>query len=332
MPAGSCLYKPATLPIGCSYRIPVVRVQSLVKSFGDLKAVDGVSFEVKTGSCFGLLGPNGAGKSTSISMIVGTLTPDTGSVEIDGKSIKGETDPLRRKVGYVPQELALFEDLNCTQNLAFFGALYDLKPVEIHSRTAEVLRIVGLSDRAKEPVKNFSGGMKRRLNIAVALIHSPELLILDEPTVGVDPQSRNAIFDVLEQLKSQGMTLIYTSHYMEEVERMCDEIAIIDHGKVMIQGSLETLLGTLASRFKLRFTFDSIEQAMTAETQLRNIDVGLVSREESTVEVLPEHNARAIVDSVNELQKADLTFADLKVERGTLEEVFLQSTGRSLRD
>ena len=265
-------------------------------------------------------------------MIVGTLTPDTGSVEIDGKSIKGETDPLRRKVGYVPQELALFEDLNCTQNLAFFGALYDLKPVEIHSRTAEVLRIVGLSDRAKEPVKNFSGGMKRRLNIAVALIHSPELLILDEPTVGVDPQSRNAIFDVLEQLKSQGMTLIYTSHYMEEVERMCDEIAIIDHGKVMIQGSLETLLGTLASRFKLRFTFDSIEQAMTAETQLRNIDVGLVSREESTVEVLPEHNARAIVDSVNELQKADLTFADLKVERGTLEEVFLQSTGRSLRD
>lgn len=310
----------------------MVTVQSLVKSFGDLKAVDGVSFTVQTGSCFGLLGPNGAGKSTSISMIVGTLKPDAGSVEIDGKSIKGDTDPLRQKIGYVPQELALFEDLDSFQNLSFFGSLYNLSKTDIETRSREVLAIVGLLDRAKEPIKNFSGGMKRRLNIGIALIHRPELLILDEPTVGVDPQSRNAIFDVLEKLKSEGMTLIYTSHYMEEVERMCDQIAIVDHGKVIVAGTLEELLSTLQSRFRLRFTFDTVEEALIAEDQLGKAGVGKITRLEATVDVLPEHSARAIVDSVNELQKADLSFADLKVERGTLEEVFLQSTGRSLRD
>ena len=292
----------------------MVAVQSLVKSFGELRAVDGVSFEVKKGSCFGLLGPNGAGKSTTISMIVGTLAPDSGSMQIDGQTIKGETDTLRRKIGYVPQELALFDELSSIHNLQFFGALYDMSKSEIESRSQEVLNIVGLADRAKEPVKNFSGGMKRRLNIAIALIHRPELLILDEPTVGVDPQSRNAIFEVIEQLRGEGMTLIYTTHYMEEVERMCDDIAIVDHGKVVIRGLLDELLGTLESRYKLRFTFSTDEEAELAERQFAN--VGKVSRSETAVEILPEHNAKAIVDSVNRLQSVDLNFVDLKVERG----------------
>ncbi len=310
----------------------MVIVQSLVKSFGALKAVDGVNFEVKKGTCFGLLGPNGAGKSTTISMIMGTLVPDSGQVTIDGKSIAGETDPLRRKIGYVPQELALFEDLNSTQNLSFFASLYGMTKSEMEARTKAVLTIVGLSDRATEPIKNFSGGMKRRLNIAVALIHSPELLVLDEPTVGVDPQSRNAIFDVLEKLKTNGMTLIYTSHYMEEVERMCDQIAIIDHGKVMMLGTLEELLETLPSRFQLRFSFSDQETASHAETVLSKAKIGTIFRNEGMVEILPEKNAKAIVDSVNELQNAGLVFDDMRVERGTLEEVFLKSTGKSLRD
>lgn len=310
----------------------MVVVQSLFKSFGEHKAVNGVSFEVKKGTCFGLLGPNGAGKSTTISMIVGTLIPDSGHVTIDGKAIAGDTDPLRRKIGYVPQELALFEDLNCLQNLSFFASLYGMTKAETEAKTQEVLTIVGLTDRASEPVKNFSGGMKRRLNIAVALVHSPELLVLDEPTVGVDPQSRNAIFDVLEKLKSEGMTLIYTSHYMEEVERMCDQIAIVDHGTVMISGTLEQLLATLPSRFQLRFSFADEDIAVTAKSLLGSAVAGKVFRKESTVEILPEQGAKAIVDSVSELQKAGLVFEDMHVERGSLEEVFLHSTGKSLRD
>lgn len=310
----------------------MVLVQSLEKSFGDIRAVQGVSFQVDKGSCFGLLGPNGAGKSTTISMIVGTLAPESGQVQIDGQTISGETDPLRRKIGYVPQEIALFEDLNSWDNLAFFGSLYNLSKPEIQRISNDVLQIVGLLDRAKEPIKNFSGGMKRRLNIAVALVHRPELLILDEPTVGVDPQSRNAIFDVLEKLKRQGMTLIYTSHYMEEVERMCDKIAIIDHGKVILSGTLDELLITLPSLFRLRYVFCDEKTAIAAHKHLDSAALGAVTRSETLIEILPNQSAKVIVDSVNELQRANITFDDLRVERGTLEEVFLQSTGRSLRD
>ena len=310
----------------------MVSVRALVKSFDTLKAVDGVSFEVKKGTCFGLLGPNGAGKSTAISMIVGTLTPDFGQVTIDGQSIKGETDPLRRKIGYVPQEIALFEELTSIQNLAFFASQYGMTKADIADRSGRVLDVVGLSDRAKEPIKDFSGGMKRRLNIAVALVHSPELLVLDEPTVGVDPQSRNAIFDVLEKLKSEGMTLIYTSHYMEEVERMCDQIAIIDNGKVVVEGTLEQLLGTLESRFKLTFAFADEQISTSVEKLFVEAAIGKIVRSDLTIEILPNNNAQAIADSVNRLQIANITFDDLRVERGTLEEVFLQSTGKSLRD
>ena len=310
----------------------MVSVKSLVKSFDTLKAVDGVSFEVAKGTCFGLLGPNGAGKSTAISMIVGTLLPDSGEVLFDGQVIKGETDPLRRKIGYVPQELALFDDLNCIQNLYFFASLYGMSKSDITTRTAQVLTIVGLTDRASEPIKGFSGGMKRRLNIAVALVHSPELLVLDEPTVGVDPQSRNAIFDVLEKLKASGMTLIYTSHYMEEVERMCDQIAIIDHGKVMIEGTLEQLLATLESRFKLTFSFADETLSTQVEELFLDAKFGKVVRTDNTIEVLPQNNAQAIAESVNRLQSSSIAFDDLRVERGTLEEVFLIKTGKSLRD
>ncbi len=310
----------------------MVLVKDVVKSFGEVRAVNGISFEVAKGTCFGLLGPNGAGKSTAISMIVGTLKPDSGSVTIAGHVLSGDTDPARQKIGYVPQELALFEDLSSLQNLGFFGSLYNMSKPEIARKSAEVLAIVGLSDRATEPVKNFSGGMKRRLNIAIALVQGPELLVLDEPTVGVDPQSRNAIFDVLEKLKAQGMTLIYTSHYMEEVERMCDHILIVDHGKAIISGTLEQLLDTLDSRFRIRFEFLDEDTAVKAEAALNAKTLGKVFRKDSAVEVLPSKNAQAIVDSISYLQGANVMFEDMRVERGSLEEVFLASTGRSLRD
>ncbi len=310
----------------------MVVVQSLVKSFDEIKAVDGVSFEVKQGTCFGLLGPNGAGKSTTISMIVGTLNPDQGQVLIDGQAIKSETDPIRQKIGYVPQEIALFDEINCHQNLSFFASLYGVDKAEMEARANEVLDIVGLKDRANEPIKDFSGGMKRRLNIAVALIHKPKLLVLDEPTVGVDPQSRNAIFDVLEKLKADGMTLIYTSHYMEEIERMCDQIAIIDNGKVMIEGTLEQLLGTLESRFKLTFAFSDAETTEQVDKLFNEPAFGKVIRMDNTIEMLPTNYARAIAESVNRLQQNNIAFEDLRVERGSLEQVFLQSTGKSLRD
>lgn len=306
----------------------MVSVRGVRKAFKSLQAVDGVSFEVTKGQCFGLLGPNGAGKSTVISMIVGTLKPDSGEVLIDGKQITKETDPVRNRVGYVPQEIALFEDLNCIQNLSFFGSLYSLPKDQIHLRSDAVLKMVGLSDRSKEPVKNFSGGMKRRLNIAAALMHEPDLLILDEPTVGVDPQSRNAIFDVLEQLRADGMTLLYTSHYMEEVERLCDQIAIMDQGKIIQSGDLESLLDLLPSRLRLRFTFNSDEMASYAAGQFPT----QTTVENSIVEYWPSSGQTAIADSILVLQKANLMFDDLKIERGSLEEVFLHCTGRSLRD
>jgi ABC-2 type transport system ATP-binding protein len=303
----------------------MVSVDGLRKSYGKQVALDGVSFEVAAGSCFGLLGPNGAGKSTTISIIVGTLRPDSGSVKIEGRAVTRDTDPLRKRIGYVPQDLALYEDLTALDNLALFGALYEVASIE--SRTAQVLDLVGLSDRARTAVKTYSGGMKRRLNIALALLHDPDLIILDEPTVGVDPQSRNAIFDTLETLKGQGKTLIYTTHYMEEVERMCDHIAIIDHGKVVSQGTLAELLRTLPAASQLTVTLASPELAARARDVL-----GLPNAEGDHVAIPAPNIAETIKRTLDTLQAQSIPFEDLQTHQGSLEEVFLACTGRSLRD
>jgi ABC-2 type transport system ATP-binding protein len=220
---------------------PVLEVSNLKKSYGTLRAVDDVSFSVERGKLVGLLGPNGAGKTTTLSMIAGLVTRDSGSVNIDGKSLGGDTDPLKRRFGLVPQDLALYDELPALANLRFFGALYDLKGAELETAISRVLETVGLADRAGDLIKNYSGGMKRRLNLAIGLLHDPDILLLDEPTVGVDPQSRNAIFDNLEQLKAQGKALLYTTHYMEEVERLADRIVVIDHGKVIADNTLAGL-------------------------------------------------------------------------------------------
>jgi len=214
---------------------------NLRKSFGTLVAVDNVSLRIEKGETVGLLGPNGAGKTTTVSMLCGLAAPDRGQVNIDGRPLGGDTNPGKRRIGLVPQDLALYEELTARDNLKFFGALYGLAGAELDAALASALELVGLADRARDRVKVFSGGMKRRLNLAAGLLHNPDILLLDEPTVGVDPQSRNAIFDNLEQLKSRGKALLYTTHYMEEAQRLADRIVIIDHGKVIASDTVAGL-------------------------------------------------------------------------------------------
>src|SRR5664279_2560454 len=219
----------------------MLEVTCLTKRYGKLTAVSDVSFRAGRGETIGLLGPNGAGKTSTVSIIAGLLPPDAGKVLIEGSQVKSDTDPVKLKIGLVPQDMALYDQLTANDNLTFFAALYSLSGSKAKQAIAEALNLVGLSDRAGDKVKTFSGGMKRRLNLAAALLHDPQILLLDEPTVGVDPQSRNAIFDNLEALKKRGKTLIYTTHYMEEAERLCDRIVIIDHGKVVADDTLQGL-------------------------------------------------------------------------------------------
>jgi len=219
----------------------MLTVNSLRKTYKDLVAVNDVSFSLEPGQLVGLLGPNGAGKTTTVQMIAGLVTPDRGEVLIGGHRLSGDTDPAKRRIGLVPQDLALYDELTARANLRFFGALYNLSGSALDRAIAAALELVELADRAGDRVKTFSGGMKRRLNLAAGLLHDPDILLLDEPTVGVDPQSRNAIFDNLEVLKKRGKALLYTTHYMEEAERLADRIVVIDHGRVIANDTLAGL-------------------------------------------------------------------------------------------
>ena len=294
----------------------VLRATSLRKAYGEHLAVSDVSIDIQKGDSFGLLGPNGAGKSTTISMIVGGLSPDAGSVTIDGIPINQPS--AKQKIGYVPQELALYDDISARDNLRFFGALYGV------SNFDDALRIVGLTERQRDRVGTFSGGMKRRLNIAVALLHRPELIILDEPTVGVDPQSRNAIFDALETLRSQGLTILYTTHYMEEVERLCSRVAVMDHGKIVAQGTLSELKSVGGSGSAVRIELVSAQPVAGLPTSA--IQNGAVI----TVPGSPDASSLIPILSLLQDQKREITALD--TESTNLEDVFLQLTGRGLRD
>jgi ABC-2 type transport system ATP-binding protein len=220
----------------------MLQVESLSKRYGDRLAVDSISFEIAAGETVGLLGPNGAGKTTTIAMISGISRPDGGEVTLGGVRLSNDANVLKRHVGLVPQDLALYDELSAWENLQLFGGLYGLSAELLRQRADDVLELVGLAGRRHERVKTFSGGMKRRLNIAGALLHDPDLILLDEPTVGVDPQSRNAIFDNLEALKRRGKTLLYTTHYMEEAERLCDRVLILDHGRILANDSVVNLM------------------------------------------------------------------------------------------
>jgi ABC-2 type transport system ATP-binding protein len=244
----------------------VLTIKNLRKSFGTLVAVDNVSFSVEKGQLVGLLGPNGAGKTTTVSMIAGLVTPDRGDVLIAGHRLSGDTDPAKRRIGLVPQDLALYDELSARDNLRFFGALYSLSGRALDDAIAKAVDLVGLGDRVRDRVKTFSGGMKRRLNLAAGLLHDPDILLLDEPTVGVDPQSRNAIFDNLETLRSRGKALIYTTHYMEEVERLADRIVVMDHGKVIAEDTLAGLQSRVASVGGGKATLETVFLTLTGRS------------------------------------------------------------------
>jgi ABC-2 type transport system ATP-binding protein len=244
----------------------MLTITHLRKSFGTVLAVNDVSFSVASGQILGLLGPNGAGKTTTVSMVAGLLTPDGGDVLIAGQRLAGDTDPSKRRIGLVPQDLALYDELSARDNLRFFGALYNLTGRALDSAIDRVLTLVGLADRARDAVKTFSGGMKRRLNLAAGLLHNPDILLLDEPTVGVDPQSRNAIFDNLEMLKAEGKALLYTTHYMEEVERLADRIVIVDHGTVVADDTLAGLQSRVATVTGGTATLESVFLTLTGRS------------------------------------------------------------------
>ncbi len=307
---------------------PGLHAQQLRKTYGDRVAVDGVSLSLPPGQLLALLGPNGAGKSTTIGMVCGLTPPDAGTVAIGGQTLAQDRHAYQRRIGLVPQEIALFEDLPAQANVELFGALYGLSRAQQRERAAEVLARVGLLDRAGDKPSTFSGGMKRRLNIACALVHAPEVLLLDEPTAGVDPQSRNAIFDTLEGLKREGKALLYTTHYMEEAERLADAIVIVDHGRVVAQGTLTQLLAQLPAAQQLQIDLDGPPAlpplaALPGVKRVQAFDARLVLGVDD-LEVAP-----AVLQA---LAAQGRRVKHLSSGRASLEDVFLHLTGRTLRD
>ncbi|WP_147675165.1 ABC transporter ATP-binding protein [Numidum massiliense] len=308
----------------------VLHVNRLTKAYGSKRALTDVTFSVRRGSCVGLLGPNGAGKSTTMKIVTGIVDADSGTANVLGFDSEKQRRHISRKIGYVPQAIALYEKITAYDNLIFFGEMYGMSGKELKARIDDVLQFTGLADRAKQPVRNFSGGMKRRINIAAALLHRPELLILDEPTVGIDPQSRNLIFDMIRKLQTEGVTIVYSTHYMEEVEALCDEIAIIDSGSVIAQGALHELLERYGEN-AIYFEADDLEAGnMEQLPQFRAVTKATAQGrgwklESDAVQETMQHVMRTAIER-------KFTVKRLEVVRPSLETVFLNLTGTSLRD
>jgi ABC-2 type transport system ATP-binding protein len=307
-------------------------VRTVRKSYGSLVAVGGVSLRAGKGETIGLLGPNGAGKTTTVSMIAGLTRPDSGEVLIEGRALRGDTDPNKRKIGLVPQDLALYDELGARENLQFFAALYDLDGAKAARAIDAALELVSLRDRSKDRVGTFSGGMKRRLNLAAALLHDPQILLLDEPTVGVDPQSRNAIFDNLETLKAQGKTLVYTTHYMEEAERLCDRLVVIDHGKVIANDTLQGLYSLLPVTNMLVIELINADSGFPLD-EFRTLPEVKSAECNGAVLRAGVHNLTSGAPPILQwLTHRGHAYQHVVSERPDLETVFLSLTGRSLRD
>jgi ABC-2 type transport system ATP-binding protein len=309
----------------------MIEVEGLRKQYGELTAVDGVSFRAEPGKIFGLLGPNGAGKTTTISCISGLLRPDAGRIRVLGHDVVMDGRASRAQIGVVPQELALYEELSARENLSYWGAAYGLRGAKLRERVAAVLEVAGLSDRANEPVKRFSGGMKRRLNFACALVHEPRALLLDEPTVGVDPQSRVKLLDLVREEAGRGTCVLYTTHYMEEAEQLCDQLAIVDHGKIIAAGTLSELRAEVGERDVLRLT-GRFEPAGVRSALAQLPDIEVLQLEDGTLTLaLPEATKRlpttlqALVAAGAELRETTLTQANLQ-------SLFIKLTGKELRE
>lgn len=306
----------------------MLEIKNISKSFGELIALDNVSLSINKGEFFGLLGPNGAGKTTLMNNIIGYLEPDEGAIFFNDHKIIFEDTSIRKKIGYVPQEISLYQELTAQQNLKIFGTLFGLSKKDLKKNSEQILELVELKERRNDVVKEYSGGMKRRLNLAVSILNRPEILLCDEPTVGVDPQSRNAIFDMLQNLNNEGMTIIYTTHYMEEAERLCNRLAIIDSGVIVAEGTLQQLLNKLDRKetLKIQKTPETIEQIES----LKNI--GEINEFDFKYELLPNEKYKKFSNLYESLEKLDISSDLIEVSRASLEDVFLHLTGRRLRD
>lgn len=308
----------------------MLTINELVKSYGGLVAVDHISFEVREGEIFGVLGPNGAGKSTTINMIASLLKPDGGSILLDGTDIASLGERYRRVLGLVPQEVAIYEELSARENLSFWASLYGLRGAQRRNRLDEVLDLSGLKERQEEPVKSFSGGMKRRLNMAIGLVHKPRLLLLDEPTVGIDPQGRHRMLDTVRHVASEKTSIIYTTHYLDEAEALCDRLVIIDHGRRLAMGSQEEIKGIVGENRLLRivggFERDAAESLPREMPELSLVALG----EDEATYALPMSvgTGQFLEKLVNRGFKID----NLSIKEPSLDSVFIKLTGRELRD
>ena len=310
---------------------PVLRCAGLVRRFGARTAVDGVSFQIAAGETYGLLGPNGAGKTTTISMIAGILAADAGVVELVGVPITTTPNPQKRRLGLVPQSIALFEDLTARENLRFFGSLQGMRGPRLAARIVETLELVGLADRADDRIDTYSGGMQRRANIAVGLLHEPDLLILDEPTVGVDPQSRHQILESIEQLNAAGLSVLYTTHYMEEAERLCDRVGVIDDGRIVAEGTRRELIAHIGEHDRILLRGDG-DLAAAAAAVATLAGVADASATERAIEVLADDAAKALAAVVAAAASNGASISGVEVHEPDLESVFLHLTGKALRD
>lgn len=308
----------------------IIDIKNLHKSFGKIQAVKGIDLTIEKGEFFGLLGPNGAGKTTTINILSTILKPDSGEVSINGFNLTRDAARCKQSIGIVPQELALYEELTAKENLVFWGSFYNISKREASERAEEMLKIFELQDRKNSLIKTFSGGMKRRINIAAAMLHRPEILLMDEPTVGVDPQSRHKIYDVLAEFSKQGITIIYTTHYMDEVEKLCNRIGIIDHGEIIARGTLDELRKITGTGDNIVIRFDKKNEEalekMKAEfgEKIHIFDDRLVFHAENVSRELPELIERC-TQYCESLQH-------IAIEQASLETVFLKLTGRKLRE
>lgn len=310
---------------------PVLTVDRLTRRFGDLTAVDEVSFHVQPGETYGLLGPNGAGKTTTISVVTGLLPADSGAVTVAGLPMNPSAIEAKRHIGLVPQDLAIYPELTARENLEFFGRLQGMRGAPLKRRVDEVVALIGLEDRAKDAAKEYSGGMKRRLNIGIGLLHRPTLLILDEPTVGVDPQSRNAILESVEALSDEGLAVLYTTHYMEEAERLCDRIGIVDDGRLQAEGTREELVRLTGGIDQIRLS--GAGEVVAAAEALRSLPaVDRVEADRRSLQLTVRDASTRVATVVTTATESGMTLTDVQISRPDLESVFLHLTGKGLRD
>jgi ABC-2 type transport system ATP-binding protein len=308
-----------------------IEISSLKKSFGEIQAVSGASFTVQEGEIFSLLGPNGAGKTTTISMLSTLLRPDEGDALILGHSIRKEPMKVKESLGVVPQEIALYEDLSARENLMFWGKMYGLRGAALKKRVDEILETIGLADRQNGRVGKFSGGMKRRVNIGVALLHKPKIIYMDEPTVGIDPQSRRSILDSVVALKNQGMTVLYTTHNMDEAQELSDHTAIMDHGKIIAQGTHDELVKLVGQSDRISLT-TTAEPTRMIEIWEQLPGVDSISAENGTLTLLVDDSNRVLPRLFETAAANAIRITSVEIELPNLESVFLHLTGRALRD